>query len=333
MTQIPSSVEMRTVLGVDVGKASVAFNLQTSGAPRRPGSSYHVANTAEALRQAIADLQASGTIIDLIVCETTGGYERVLLGVALDLGVPAHRAHASMVKAYIASHARRAKTDAIDASWLADYGLDRFKTLQLWSRPDEKREELQSLVLYRQTLLDERTATSNRRKAPGSKAIAGWLTRQIDQLDTLIKEVEAGIEALSKQPAVATLFCALRAIPGIGPVAASAMVALLPELGTAGRRQIASLAGLAPHPRDSGTTNQRRTMTGGRSIVRKILYMAALSAARHHTDLKAFYDRLTDNHKPKKLALAAVARKLLTIANATARNALKGLNQNAAQLT
>jgi transposase len=333
MTQNHLSVEPICVLGIDISKATAVFNLMRAGMPRRAKDSFCVPNQAEDLRAAIAALLAKGISIDLIVCETTGGYERALLSVALVLGVPAHRAHAATVKAFIASHARRAKTDNIDASWLAAYGLDRFASLQRWAAPDENREKLQSLVQYRQDLLDHRTVTINRSKAPTCGAIKHWLTRELDNLDTLIKEVEAEINMLAAQPAIARTYTTLRAIPGIGPVCASTLVGLLPELGTIGRRQIASLAGLAPHPRDSGVTNQRRTMTGGRAMIRKILYMAALSAARHNAHLRDFYNRLVDNHKPKKLALAAVARRLLVIANANVRNTLQGDMKNSNQLT
>jgi transposase len=108
----------------------------------------------------------------------------------------------------------------------------------------------------------------------------------------------------------------LRAIPGIGSVAARTLLALLPELGRLGPKQAASLAGLAPHPRDSGHTQRRRRMKGGRAGLRPVLFMAALSAARSHPQLSAVYQRLLANGKDKRLALAAIARKLVVLANA-----------------
>jgi transposase len=111
----------------------------------------------------------------------------------------------------------------------------------------------------------------------------------------------------------------LRDIKGIGPVSARILIAMLPKLGKVTRRQIASLAGLAPHPDQSGTSTKKRPMTGRRDLVRSTLFLAALSAAKHHPTLKLFYDNLIANLKPAKKALAAIARKLVTIANAILR--------------
>lgn len=308
------------ILGLDVGKASVVLHDLATGQTRT------VPNTFQALTAALADHADH----DLLVCEATGGHERAALDAALAVGLPAHRADAAKVKAFIRSWGGRAKTDPIDARWLALYGQERGSRLARWTPPDPDRQAFAQLVRLRAEAVARRTAVKNRRGAPGSNGpTAAFLDAELDFLANQIAALDAGIERL-----INTLedlnrdAQALRSIKSIGPVAASALLAFLPELGLLNRRQIASLAGLAPHPRDSGETRKRRIMTGGRADLRPVMFMAALSAARSHPDLKSFYERLIQNGKPKRLALAAVARKLVTFANAT----LKPL-RNSQQLT
>jgi transposase len=224
------------------------------------------------------------------------------------------------VKAYIKSNGVRAKNDSIDALWLAVYGQDRFDKLKNWSPPAQEDERFQALVQHRQALLKAQTVVKNRRKAPTCDHIVAFLDDELDFYVKQIKAVEDEIEALlALNTMIADKEKKLRNIKGIGPVSARILIAMLPELGKVTRRQIASLAGLAPHPDQSGITTKKRPMTGGRDLVRSTLFLAALSAAKHHPTLKLFYDNLIANLKPAKKALAAVARKLVTIANAVLR--------------
>jgi transposase len=166
-----------------------------------------------------------------------------------------------------------------------------------------------------------RTEAKNRRAAPRCEPIAGFLDAQITFLDQQIDQIERAIEAvIAKAPRLGDGEQRLRAIAGIGPVVARSLLALLPELGHIGRRQAASLAGLAPHPRDSGQRSGRRRTGKGRDGLKPILFMAALAAVRANPTLKAFANRLEQAGKPKRLILAAVARKLIVIANATLRD-------------
>lgn len=307
MTSKVDSVESARVLGLDVGKAQVALHDPVSGRTQL------IANTFKALREALAAFAD----YDLAVCETTGGYERAALDACLAAGVPAHRADAARVKAFIASHGGRAKTDPIDAAWLARYGAERGACLRRWTPPDPARAAFAALVRLRQDTLVQRTQTKNRRAAPSCGPEAPFLDAQIVFFETQIAALDAAIDtALRQTDDLAEAETKLRAIPGIGPVAARTLLALLPELGALSVKQAASLAGLAPHPRDSGQTNKRRRMTGGRQGLKPTLFMAALSAARTHPRLKLFYNRLIEAGKPKRLALAAVARKLVVFANA-----------------
>lgn len=307
------------VLGLDIAKANVVLFDPVSG------RTWAVANTLPSLIKALrpfADHQ-------LMVCEATGGYERAALEAALHVGLRAHRADAVKVKNYIRSHGGAAKTDAIDARWLSRYGQERGESLAAWQAPPANREALASLVRLRQDTVAQRTAAKNRRSAPGSNLAAEFLDQQVDFLNTQIDAIDKAIAKLIKT--CAELACAharLRQHKGLGPLASTALLALLPELGSLNRKQAASLARLAPHPNESGNSSgRRRTGRGGRSGIKPALFMAALSAARHNPTLKAFYQRLIDAGKPRKLAITAVARKLVVLANATLKSP-KPINSN-----
>lgn len=306
----PTAKTSPSVIGLDVAKATVTLydtlSGQTITAPNRPA----------ALRQLIARFAGH----DLAVCEATGGYERDLLAAALGGGLTIHRADGARIKAFIASHGERAKTDPRDAYWIARYGVERQADLKPWEAPDETTETFTALVRHRQTLVAERASVKNRLSAPGNDCLQSFLNQQIAFLNRQIARLQDTLEGLvKKSPALAARTRALQAIPGIGTVAAGCLIALLPELGTLSRKQAASLAGLAPHPRQSGNWQAKGRIGGGRAGLRPVLFMAALSAARYHPHLKDFYARLLSAGKPKRLALAAVARKLVTIANAHLR--------------
>lgn len=310
----PSAIRIKAmtrVLGLDVAKATVVLFDPVSG------STLTIANQPAALQGALKPFAD----YELLVCEATGGHERVALEAARALGLPAHRADAAKVKSYIRSHGGAAKTDAIDARWLSRYGQERAAGLPLWASQDPDREAFASLVRHRQDLVADRTATKNRLSAPGPEPLKTFLQAQLAFIEGQIAELDRTLKALLKaSPNLGSAETRLRAIPGIGPVSARTLLALLPELGRLNRRQVASLAGLAPHPRDSGQSfGRRRTGRSGRGGLRPILFMAALSAARAHPQLKAFAERLIEAGKPKRLVFTAVARKLLVIANAVCK--------------
>lgn len=305
---------IRRVLGADVAKNHIVFHDSLSG------QHWSAQNEPEALLQALRPY--AGYL--WLVCETTGGYERQLLDAAHQLALPACRADAAQVKAFIASHGARAKTDRIDAAWLARYGLERGESLRPWQPPDPNSQAFTDLAHHRQHLIDQRTQASNRRSAPAAHNLHDLLDEQIaflsGQIDRVDRQMDALVKASSQLRHDEEV---LREIPGIGPVASRAILAFMPEIGQCGPKQIASLAGLAPHPRDSGQSSKHRFTSGGRTDLRAILFLAALSAARAHPTLKVFYKRLLDNGKPKRLALIAVARKLIVIANALIRDSRK----------
>jgi transposase len=297
-------------IGCDVGKASiVVFD-------SRDNRTRSIANTAAELGRFAASLDASC----LVICEATGGHEAALLVAMVAASIPPHRADARKVKAFIRSWGILGKTDAIDARALACYGGERHAKLTPWQTRDTDRDQLQALVLTRKDMVDTRVAYTNRLAAPGSAPSKAYLQALVDALDAQITAIEAACKALIRdnealQRAVKTL----TGIKGIGVVTATALLALLPELGSVDRRHIASLGGLAPHPNQSGYTEGYRHIRGGRPEVKKVLFMAALSAARYHQTLRPFYARLIAKGKKKLVALVAVMRKLLIICNAVLR--------------
>ena len=301
-------------VGCDVGKHSiVAFD---------SGNVVSVANDPEALAAFAAALDPDC----LVICEATGGHEAALLDALVGAGRPAHRADARKVKAFIRSLGTLGKTDAIDACALARYGQERHDKLARWQPRAADRERLHTLVAARLQLVGDRTALSNRIAAPGASAVA----ERLDRIRQTIEEEIAGLESdiqklIAASETLERAVRTVRTIGGFGPVVATTIIALMPELGTIDGKKAAALAGLAPHPRQSGVADRYRRTRGGRPEVKRILFMAALSAARHDIILKAFYQRLRDNGKRPLVALTAVMRKMLVIANARLRDQLAAI--------
>lgn len=308
-----SSTLIIRYIGCDVGKRFIVVFDNASN------ETSQIENTPKALTAFAKSLDAAC----LVVCEATGGYEAALLDALTAANIPAHRADARKVKAFIRSFGTLGKTDAIDARALARYGAERQDRLVRWRAPDKVRARLQTLVLTRRDMVNDHTAYTNRLKAPTAKDAAPFFKKLLACLERQIKAVEAEINSI-------LVYCdelahanrILRDIPGFGVTTAAALVALMPELGTLSRRQVAALAGLAPHPKDSGMTSGYRRTRGGRPEIKRTLFMAALSAARHNPILSAFYQRLIKNGKKPIVAITAVMRKLIIIANAKIRDAL-----------
>jgi transposase len=300
-------------IGCDVGKASiVAFD-------SRDGHARTIANRPE-------DLAAFAAALDhtcLVICEATGGHEAALLNAVIQAGHAVHRADARKVKAFIRSFGILGKTDAIDARALSHYGSERHAKLARWKAPDPERERLQALVLTRCDLIAERLACKNRLAAPGAQTVKPYLDKLLECFDAQIEAIEADTQALIRayQPLdrATKIMCSLI---GVGFTTAAAVIGLMPELGTIDRRQAAALGGLAPHPRQSGAVDAYRRVKGGRPEIKRVLFMAALSAAKHNPELRAFYQRLLANGKKPLVALVALMRKLIVILNAMLRDGL-----------
>jgi transposase len=297
-------------IGCDVGKTHVVvFDSRNHRISTLPNDAKHLAAFAATLDDTC-----------LVICEATGGYETGLLTAIVTAARAVHRADARKVKAFIRSFGILGKTDKIDARALARYGQERHTQLALWQPPDAQRDALQAMVRTRRDLVDQRVSFSNRLAAPGAHAVQRCLKGLLTALNRAIDAIDKDIAALIKaHTPLAEAIAVLRQNKGIGFLTATSLVALLPELGTANRRQVASLAGLAPHPSQSGASDAYRHTRGGRPEIKKILFMAALTAVKHDPKMKAFYERLLANGKKKLVALTAVMRKIIVICNAILR--------------
>lgn len=311
---MPMNTNLRHVIGCDVGKAEIViFDSAT-------GRTLTLDNRPQELAEAVRHWPPEA----LVVCEATGGYEAALLAASTAAGLATHRADARKVKAFIRSFGRLGKTDRIDAAALARYGQERGNALALWRPGEAEQDELQSLVRLRDDLVQQRGGLERRLKAPGGEAVKPRLALLIGDLDRHIAAVMGDIEALlARHARLAERVAIIDRIPGCGEVTAITLVALMPELGRLTRKQAASLAGLAPHPRQSGARDAYRPVRGGRPELKRCLFMAALVACRHNRELKAFYERLRANGKKPLVALTAVMRKLITIINARLRDAAR----------
>lgn len=298
------------VIGIDISKQHLdVFDGATGRLARIDNTEAAVAGLVEAL---------AGRDV-LVVFEATGPYDGRLRGALAAAGIAQARVNPARARDFARACGLLAKTDAIDARMLAAMGA----ALRL--APDEPlqdapRQRLAHLVRRRDQLVAMRQQEKLRLADAGDNLRHGLL-RHIAFLGQEIAALEAERAALlSACQVLARLERLLRSIPGIGPVAATTLIALMPELGGRSPRQVAALAGLAPFNADSGQLRGIRTIKGGRKRVRDALYMAAVSAWRSKTRLGAFAQALIDRGKPFKLAMIALARKILTIANALIRD-------------
>lgn len=299
-----------SVLGIDVSKGWVDACLLPQEA------SWHVPNEAKELRSWVDQLPQG---ISLAVLEATGGLE-IQPAVALaQAGIPTAIVNPRQVKAFGQALGQRAKSDPIDAVLIARFG----ETIQPSAKalPNEDQAILKELMARRGQLMADKVAEQNRlgsmrsREAQKSiKAHIQWLVRQIERIDQQLDDM------IKKSPLWRVKEQLLTSVPGIGPHTARAMLASMPELGQMNRREIASLAGLAPYTRESGKWKGKRFIGGGRSEVRAALYMAALSTIRRHSSFSRFYRSLRDQGKPHKVAITACMRKMLTVMNAVLRD-------------
>jgi transposase len=290
-------------VGADIAKDSIVL----CGAPLALPST--LTNDGAGHRALLARLGRSHGPVH-VVCEATGPYHRNFVAALQEAAVPVSVVNPRLVRDFARARNRLAKTDAIDAATLADYG----RTLQPapTPRPDPLALRLRELVDRRAELVEDRARETNRLELTRSAAIVASVRRHLRHLQGQIEKLEALIAGLvENSPPLRARIARLVEVKGVGMISAAALLAALPELGTLGKNQIAALAGLAPFNRDSGAQRGSRSIHGGRVAARQALYMAAFSAARCNAVLRPFYQRLRAAGKPFKVALVAVMRKLL----------------------
>jgi transposase len=299
-------------LGLDVAKATVEL------ASDPAGITGQFATDPAGLA---ALVQAGQTQpVTLLVLEATGGYEAPVAAALVTAGLPVAVVNPRQVRDFARALGRLAKTDRIDAQVLALFGA----RVQPIPRPlpDEATQDLEALLPRRRQLLEMLHAERQRRATARGRVVRRSLDTHIRWLQRQVLDTDATLEAaIQASPVWRVQDQLLQSVPGVGPTLARTLLGLLPELGRLDRHHIAALVGVAPLARDSGTLRGRRTCWGGRPAVRTVLYMAALTAARWNPVLRGFYQRLRAAGKPAKVALTAVARKLLVLLNAILRDA------------
>jgi transposase len=300
-------------VGVDVAKDELVV------AARPSGAQWTVPNDEVGVEALVQRLRREAP--SLIVLEATGGYELFCVAALAAAGLPVVVVNPRQVRDFARATGQLAKTDRIDAAILALFA----ERVQPELRPlaDAATHELATLLGRRRQLIEMLGAERNRLAqvfGQSHRAVRQSLKAHIAFLERQLATTNTDLGGLVRStPAWRERDDLLRTVPGIGPIVACTLVAELPELGQLSRRAIAKLVGVAPLSRESGAWRGQRFIHGGRSSVRTALYMAALVAARHNPTLRAFYARLVQAGKPKKVALTACARKLLTIANTMVR--------------
>jgi transposase len=295
--------------GLDIAKSNLQLHLA--------GRFHDLPNTTAGHRRLLKLLAAHQNIH--LICEATGGYEREVVAALHHAAITLSVLNPARVRHFARAQGQRAKTDRIDAAVLTDCGRALRPQPSMARSPLDQ--HLSELVRRRVQLLDLLVAQrqqADRLEVPALRRQAQSLIRRLvgdlAQIEALLGQLRQQATPLDER------LQRLEAITGVGATTALSVLAELPELGTLNRAQSAALAGVAPHPRESGTWQGRRSIGGGRPALRRALYMAALSAARSNRILRPFYQRLRQAGKPAKVALTAVMRKLIILMNHVLKN-------------
>tara|TARA_R110002073_G_scaffold242247_1_gene404247 strand:- start:92 stop:1063 length:972 start_codon:yes stop_codon:yes gene_type:complete len=305
-SQLEARSAQPVYVGIDVCKDRLDVHLHPLD------QSFAVDNRPHGIRRLKHELARHD--VALVVLEATATFHRLAHRSLSQSGIPVARVNPLRARLFAEALGTRAKTDRVDARMLALLG----HSLAPRAAPPapEAIETLQELVHARSAATAERTALANRLGASNTPFLKRELRRRLASLDGHIGRLDTEIAGhIAQEPALARRHAILVSIPSVGPTVSATLIADLPELGTLDRHAVACLAGLAPFADDSGDTNRPRHIKGGRGHPRRALYWAALSAARHNPDLAIFYKRLRDNGKNPKVALTAVMRKLVVLAN------------------
>lgn len=299
----------KVYVGIDVSKLTLDVSIQPTG------QNLTFSNNMAGYKELIRNLP---TMVNLIVFEATGGYERDAAKTLSTAGLPIAIVNPRQVRDFAKALGKLAKTDKIDSKIIALFAEKVVPRQAVLG--DSKQQKLSELRARRKQVVEMITMEKNRLDK-ASKGIAKAINKTITFLEKQLKKIEAklqkhidGDEQLAQKDKI------LRSVKGVGPVLSTTLITELPELGQLNRKQIAALVGVAPFNRDSGTYKGGRTVWGGRASVRSILYMSALVASHNNPVIKAFYDKLCASGKAKKVVIVACMHKLLLILNAMVKN-------------
>lgn len=303
-----TSTQSAKLAGIDIAKDQVEVAVEGTKGTK----AYGIRNAPKVC----AKLLAAG--VDLVVLEASGGYERPFVEAAERAGIRVAVANPRQVRDFAKAAGILAKTDSLDAQVIVRFA--RAIGVRVRRQPTPAQLQMSDLRSRRRQLVDAQTAEKNRLKT-ASELQRESIERHLKWLNEELKRVEKAIEdASSAEPELVERRALLQAVPGVGGIVSATLVADLPELGQLTRREIAALVGVAPMNRDSGQLSGRRGVWGGRSEVRAMLFMAAMSARRHNPTIRAFHERLIQAGKRPIVAVVACARKLLVILNAMVRD-------------
>lgn len=313
------------VVGIDVSKKTLDVCLLTTrgGGAAANGESFAVTNDQEGVEEILSRLARTkaGRSPKLVVLEATARYERLAATSIAAAGIAVAVVNPRQARDFAKAVGKLAKTDKIDAFVLARFaGAIEPKPSVI---PEEEAVALQGILARRRQLIEMLVSENNRlgmvpaKMKPLAKRIRAhieWLHKEIERTDGDLDRAIENNAAFKENEAL------LRSVPGVGRVLSRTLLAELPELGTISHKRVCALVGVAPFNRDSGQRSGKREAWGGRAPVRAVLYMSALVATRHNPAIKEFYGRLLEAGKPKKVALVACMRKLLSILNALMRD-------------
>lgn len=298
-------------IGIDVSKDRLDVHVRPSGemfAVPRDGKGL------ESLVERLLELKPT-----LVAVEATGGFETIVAAAVAGASIPLAVVNPAQIRNFAQAAGKRAKTDPIDAAVIAHFA-DALRP-EPRELPDEQARLLAEMVSRRRQIVEMKTAEGQREKRASNVRIRKGLQRHIAMLQKELDAIDRDIETMVRgSPVWRAKEDLLASVPGVGNIVARTLLAELPEIGRLSRREIASLAGLAPYTRQSGRWRGKSMISGGRASVRSVLHMAALVASRRNPALKSFYQRLLSAGKPKMVAMVAVARKLLTTLNAIIRD-------------
>lgn len=298
-------------VGIDVSKERLDVHVRPSG------EAFAVGRDGQGLAELTAQLASRR--VELVVLEATGGFETVVAAALAAAQLPLAVVNPRQIRDFGRAVGRLAKTDALDAAVIARFA----EAVRPEPRPlpEAEAQVLGELVARRRQIVETMAAERQRRRHLTQPRLLRGVDQVLAVLQAQLAEIESHIDqAIRRTPVWREREDLLRSVPGIGPAVARTLIAELPELGQLDRRKIASLVGLAPMNRDSGTRRGRRSITGGRTVVRSALFMSIMVAIRHKLPLNHHYQRLRDAGKPPKVAIVACMRKLLTTLNAIIRD-------------
>jgi transposase len=301
--------DMVRLAGIDVSKQTLDVYVMPSG--ERWTVSYDRRGLSK-LRRQLLDLGVAVAAV-----EASGGYEREVSAVLEDAGLVIHRLNPLRVRRFAQLRGRLAKTDRLDARTIAEFARAYPQDRQL--RRDPRRDRLAEHLLVRRHLQDGIVDCINQLEHLRDSRLRRLIVTRKAALERTLAILDRRLaELIAEHGDLVTLSDQLRTVPGVGPVLATTLIALLPELGALTRRQVASLVGVAPFDRSSGQQVGAKSIHAGRVLVRNALYMAAMAASRRNPAIKAFAQRLAA--KPGKVRLVACMRKLLVTLNAMVRD-------------